>query len=67
MSCANTGGTRRNPSNTSSNPQAPCFVQPPQLYDGDRFPTVDRGEVIKKPTPSLTLRGRTPANPNTHP
>jgi hypothetical protein len=67
MSCANAGGTRRNPSNTSSNPQAPCFQQPPSLYDGDLFPTVDRGEVSKKPTPSLTLRGRWPANPNTHP
>jgi virulence factor Mce-like protein len=69
FSCANTpsGGTQRNPSNTSSNPQAPCLVAPGQLYDGGQYPTVDRGEVVKKPPLNFSLRSRASANPFKHP
>jgi hypothetical protein len=67
-SCENAGGTLRNPSNSGGeDARAPCFEAPPFEYDGKLYPTVDRGEVVKKPPPNYTLRGRTPANPNTHP
>jgi hypothetical protein len=67
-SCDNAGGTRRDPSNSSGDAaRAPCFEAPPFEYDGGLFPTVDRGEVVKKPPPNFTVRGETPANPNTHP
>jgi hypothetical protein len=67
MSCANAGGTRRNPSNTSSNPQAPCFPLGPSVYDGDLYPTVDRGEVVKKTPLNFSLRGPFSVNPFKHP
>jgi phospholipid/cholesterol/gamma-HCH transport system substrate-binding protein len=67
LSCKNAGGTQRDPSDDGSNPLSPCFEQPPMLYDGNKYPTVDKGEVYRKPPPNFSLRGRTPANPNTHP
>src|SRR4051812_27566352 len=67
MSCANAGGTKRDPSDNGTDTLPPCFEQPPSLYDGNLFPTVDRGEVNRHDSPAQTLRGRTPANPNTHP
>jgi virulence factor Mce-like protein len=67
-SCDHVGGTIRDPNNmTGEGARPPCFEAPPFLYDGNRFPTVDRGEVKKDPPPNFTTRGDTPANPNTHP
>jgi hypothetical protein len=69
-SCENsaTGGTVRDPTNTSGDEAAPpCFEAPPFEYDGGLYPWLERGEVVRKPPPNYTLRGETPANPNTHP
>ena len=69
--CRNTGlpglGTKRNPTENGEDDRAPCFTQPRFLYDDQFFPTIERGEVYKKPPPQYSLRGAWPANPNTHP
>jgi virulence factor Mce-like protein len=48
--CANTGfpgdGTRED----SAQGEPPCFVQPPQLWDGKKFPRIQRGnKIVSKP------------------
>jgi hypothetical protein len=65
FSCANAGGTVRNPSETDEAP--PCFEQPKQLYDNNQFPTVDRGEVKHAPPPTNSLRGKSSIDPFKHP
>jgi phospholipid/cholesterol/gamma-HCH transport system substrate-binding protein len=73
--CHDTGqpglGTKRNPTDHTEDPegfdQPPCFTQPKFLYDDKFFPFLEHGEVYTKPPPTNSLRGRWPANPNTHP
>jgi virulence factor Mce-like protein len=48
--CANTGfpgdGTRED----SGQGEPPCFIQPPHLYDGKKFPRLKRGnKIVSKP------------------
>ncbi len=48
--CTNTGfpgdGTREEPANG----EPPCFVQPPHLWDGKKFPRIQRGnKIVSKP------------------
>ena len=48
--CSNTGfpgdGTREEPANG----EPPCFVQPPHLWDGKKFPRLQRGnKIVSKP------------------
>ena len=48
--CSNTGfpgdGTRRD----SAQGEPPCFVQPPHLWDGKKFPRIARGnKIVNKP------------------
>ena len=42
----------------------PCFVQGPHLYNKQFFPRLGKGDVRRKKSPALTLRGTRPANPN---
>src|SRR4051794_5273899 len=73
--CRNTGfgglGTKRNPTDHTDSPdgfeQPPCFTQPKFLYDNQQFPFLRKGEGYTKPPPTFSLRGNSPANPNTHP
>ena len=58
--CKTRGGTQRDP-----NPDeklTPCFVEPPSLWDNQRYPSVDRGESPNVPAPQGT-EGRRPARP----
>ena len=54
---------RRDPVDSGGEELPPCFVQPPFLWDGKQYPTLDRGEapLVKAP---FGLEGRAPANPN---
>jgi hypothetical protein len=69
--CDNAGGTQRNPIDKGSptgDELPPCFVQPKFLYSNTLYPLLDKkGQVYKKPPPTYSLRGNSPANPNTHP
>lgn len=56
--CVPSGGERRDPAAG----QPPCFVQPPSLYDGRRFPVAERGEDDVRPKPEGSV-GREPATP----
>jgi virulence factor Mce-like protein len=46
----NVGGEQKDPKNN----YPPCYIQPPQLYDGNYFPHVDEGQVRLKPPPKGT-------------
>jgi hypothetical protein len=41
----------------------PCFVQPPMLFDGNKYPRLPRGKAPLKPTPFLGNEGTRPADP----
>ena len=56
--CEAAGGEHRDPRPG----QPPCFVQPPQLYDGRQFPVARRGEDELRPKPQRN-DGREPAAP----
>jgi phospholipid/cholesterol/gamma-HCH transport system substrate-binding protein len=62
--CKPSGGEVKNASDDGINAIAPCFVQPPSLYDNRYFPHLDPGKVRLKPSPRGTLDGTAPANPN---
>jgi ABC-type transporter Mla subunit MlaD len=47
--CKPTGGVKKDPSNN----QPPCFVQPPQLWDGKQFPRLEEGGELKPPPRDL--------------
>lgn len=64
--CKPSGGEVREPEDSSAPLQAgapPCFVAPPSLYDGNRFPTLDRGDARNVPKPG-PFDGTQPADPN---
>jgi len=42
---------------------APCFVQPPSLFDGNQFPRLQRGEAPVKPSPYTGNEGTKPPGP----
>lgn len=73
--CSNTisKGTQRNAIDSSDpsaggTDQPPCFVQPKFLYDNKQYPFLGTpGQIFTGVPPVYTLRGNTPANPNTHP
>ena len=57
--CKVTGGEKRDPSPGS----APCFVEPPSLWDNRLFPLVQAGRAPNVPAPRGT-EGRSPADPD---
>ena len=65
-SCANTGrGEVRDPQDAGgpgTHAAPPCFVQPPSLLDGQRFPLLDSGQAPPTPAPQGRA-GREPARP----
>jgi hypothetical protein len=62
--CAPSGGPRRNPVESEPNgPAPPCFVQPPQLFQRQRFPRLQRGRAPLVPAPK-GREGTQPANTN---
>jgi phospholipid/cholesterol/gamma-HCH transport system substrate-binding protein len=73
--CSNTinHGTQRNAidstdSRSGGTDQPPCFVQPKFLYDNKQYPFLGTpGQIFTGTPPVYTLKGNTPANPNTHP
>jgi phospholipid/cholesterol/gamma-HCH transport system substrate-binding protein len=76
FSCKNTGrpglGTQRNAIDASdggpgASEMPPCFTQPKYLYSNTFFPFLHKGEIRHVVPPTFSLRGRWPANPNTHP
>lgn len=56
--CKPSGGEQRD----ARPGEPPCFVAPPTLYDGLRFPRVDRGDGDLV-TPTRGYEGREPADP----
>src|SRR3954452_15330317 len=69
FSCPN--GTVRDPQDKGSpvgEEIPPCFQQPKLLYSNTFYPLLDKkGEIYTGAPPNFTLRGNSPANPNTHP
>jgi phospholipid/cholesterol/gamma-HCH transport system substrate-binding protein len=65
-SCDNTGtGEVRDPQDAGgpgTHAAPPCFVQPPSLLDGQRFPLLESGEAPSTPAPQGRA-GREPARP----
>ena len=50
FSCANTGFPGDGTRSDSGQGEPPCFVQPPQLWDGKKFPRIQRGnKIVSKP------------------
>ena len=41
----------------------PCFVQPPMLFDGNKYPRLQRGKAPVKPGPFTGNEGTAPAGP----
>ena len=41
----------------------PCFVQPPMLFDGNKYPRLQRGKAPVKPSPFTGNEGTAPAGP----
>jgi phospholipid/cholesterol/gamma-HCH transport system substrate-binding protein len=60
--CDPNGGEQRNPSGSGENAEPPCFVQPPQLYQNEKFPRLGRGRVPFTPAPEGRA-GTQPATP----
>ena len=61
--CAANGGEQRDPVEDpppGKDPEPPCFVQPPSLYDNRQFPIPRRGQAPKKDAPGFR-EGRKPA------
>jgi phospholipid/cholesterol/gamma-HCH transport system substrate-binding protein len=58
--CKPSGGTKRDPENMGN--LAPCFVQPPQLWDGGLFPRLRSGNAPIRPNPR-DYDGSSPARP----
>jgi virulence factor Mce-like protein len=57
--CRPSGGEKQNPSEGLP----PCFVQPPMLFDGNKYPRLPRGKTPLTPSPFLGNEGTQPANP----
>jgi virulence factor Mce-like protein len=62
LSCANTktGGEQRDPDPNAK--EAPCYVQPPLLFDNKQFPNLQKGVAPVKPPPG-PYDGSKPARP----
>jgi phospholipid/cholesterol/gamma-HCH transport system substrate-binding protein len=61
--CKAAGGEQREPDDNppeGKDPTPPCFVQPPSLYDGNRYPRLRRGKAPKVDAPGYR-EGRAPA------
>ena len=61
--CKAAGGEQPEPEDDppqGKDPTPPCFVQPPSLYDGKRYPRLRRGKAPKVDAPGYR-GGRTPA------
>jgi phospholipid/cholesterol/gamma-HCH transport system substrate-binding protein len=56
--CKPSGGEKKD----SANGEPPCFVQPPSLYDGLRFPRLQKGKAPLVPAPG-PYDGSEPATP----
>jgi phospholipid/cholesterol/gamma-HCH transport system substrate-binding protein len=73
--CKPAGGTRKDAINPdpndpskgsgidSPNAQLPCFVQPPSLWDHNRFPRLEKGKAPLVPSPEGTQSTEGPAVP----
>lgn len=59
--CKTRGGEQRDPDPEEK--LLPCFVQPPSLWDGKKFPQLHRGLAPNVPAPT-DREGRVPADPN---
>jgi phospholipid/cholesterol/gamma-HCH transport system substrate-binding protein len=59
--CDPNEGEQRNPSGSGENAEPPCFVQPPHLYQNEKFPRLGRGRAPFTPAPE----GRAGAEPAT--
>jgi len=57
--CSNDNGGRRDPEEGPPTRLAPCFVAPPQLFDGRKFPRLGKGDAPVRPPPA----GLEPGNP----
>ena len=60
--CNPNGGEQRNPAGSGEDAEPPCFVAPPQLYQGEKFPRLGRGQAPFTPAPQ-GQEGRSPATP----
>jgi virulence factor Mce-like protein len=60
--CRPNGGEQRNPEGEGEEAEPPCFVQPPLLWGGDRYPRLRRGVAPSVPAPQ-GREGREPATP----
>ncbi|MFL5866174.1 MAG: MlaD family protein [Thermoleophilaceae bacterium] len=61
--CKPSGGEVHNPIESGAgSPAPPCFVQPPSLYNGQRFPALQRGKAPKVAAPRGEA-GTSPARP----
>jgi hypothetical protein len=50
FSCQNTGFPGNGTRSEAAQGEPPCFVQPPQLWDGKQFPRIQRGnKIVSKP------------------
>ena len=63
--CKPAGGERKDPVDgpLPTDKQPPCFVSPPHLFTGKKFPLAGRGEAPFVPAPK-GLEGALPADPN---
>jgi hypothetical protein len=60
--CDPNGGEQRDPSGSGHSAEPPCFVAPPQLYNGQKFPRLRAGEAPFTPAPE-GREGTRPATP----
>jgi virulence factor Mce-like protein len=60
--CRPNGGEQRNPEGEGEEAEPPCFVQPPLLWGGDRYPRLRSGVAPSVPAPE-GREGREPATP----
>jgi len=57
--CKPSGGEQRNPREE----EPPCFVEPDSLFDGNKFPTLQRGEISRVRAPRSNEPCNDPSNP----
>ena len=60
--CKPNGGEQRNPQGEGENAEPPCFVQPPLLWEDQKYPRLRRGKAPSVPAPQ-GREGREPATP----
>ena len=61
--CIPAGGQRRNPDEATPPPKPPCFIEPDSLFDGNKYPTLSRGELSDSPPARSNEPCDRPPNP----